>query len=274
LLLAIGRERTTADRAVARAGHLTTVIDVHAEHHHVTLRRRRTMGQNGSLKVSEIFESIQGEGPSAGTPSIFVRLALCNLRCRWCDTKYTWDWTHHRYEEEVKKVSVAEVAERIERSTAAHVVVTGGEPLLQQPALVALLGSIARGRYVEVETNGTVPPTRALAERVDQWNVSPKLSNSGEPPARRLRTHALRTLLETGRAWLKLVIDVESDAAEAAQLVAELGWPKSRVLYMAQASTRADLVAKSRLVSRLAERSAVGISPRLHVEKWEGRRGV
>ena len=44
------------------------------------------------LKLSEIFESIQGEGPTAGEPCVFLRLAMCNLHCRWCDTKYTWDW--------------------------------------------------------------------------------------------------------------------------------------------------------------------------------------
>ncbi|MDP8906059.1 MAG: 7-carboxy-7-deazaguanine synthase QueE, partial [Thermoproteota archaeon] len=44
------------------------------------------------LKVSEVFDSIQGEGSYAGTPCIFLRLATCNLKCAWCDTKYTWDW--------------------------------------------------------------------------------------------------------------------------------------------------------------------------------------
>ncbi len=61
------------------------------------------------LKVSvqpdgnpEIFYSIQGEGVNIGVPTVFLRLALCNLKCDWCDTKYTWDWDHYEYEKDVR----------------------------------------------------------------------------------------------------------------------------------------------------------------------------
>ena len=61
------------------------------------------------LKLSEVFESIQGEGPSAGLPCVFVRLATCNLHCSYCDTKYTWDWQNYDYEREVRVVPLAVV---------------------------------------------------------------------------------------------------------------------------------------------------------------------
>ena len=54
-----------------------------------------------SVKISEIFESIQGEGTNAGKDAIFLRTAECNLRCTWCDTKYTWDWKNYSYDKEV-----------------------------------------------------------------------------------------------------------------------------------------------------------------------------
>ena len=59
------------------------------------------------MKISEIFESIQGEGTNAGKPAVFLRTAECNLKCTWCDTKYTWDWKNFDYAKEVKEISVA-----------------------------------------------------------------------------------------------------------------------------------------------------------------------
>ena len=62
-----------------------------------------------NLKVSEIFDSIQGEGPSTGTPSIFLRLSTCNLKCSWCDTKYTWDWQNYDIKKEIKEISIEKI---------------------------------------------------------------------------------------------------------------------------------------------------------------------
>jgi organic radical activating enzyme len=231
------------------------------------------MSTDAVLRVSEIFESIQGEGASAGAPSVFVRLGVCNLRCTWCDTKYTWDWSQYRYEDEVHKKTVEEVAERL-LATSSNVVVTGGEPLLQQPALAALFAHLPGERHVEVETNGTLAPTPELARRVNQWNVSPKLANSGEPFERRLNFDALRALRNTGRAWLKLVVESDAELPELTRLLDESSWPRERVLFMPQAATRATLAERTPLVTRLARAHGVGTSPRLHVERWDGRRGV
>jgi 7-carboxy-7-deazaguanine synthase len=227
-----------------------------------------------TLRLSEIFESIQGEGASAGSPSVFVRLATCNLRCTWCDTRYSWDWARYRYDDEVRHVAVTDVAKAVLARPETHLVVTGGEPLLQDRAIVLLLGALPKERYVEVETNGTLAPSRDLLDRVDQWNVSPKLANSGEPARRRLVPGALGALLSTGRAWLKLVVEGENDLGEADALVRNLGWPRERVLLMPQAASREDLVARTPLLARFADERGFGTSPRLHVERWGGRRGI
>jgi organic radical activating enzyme len=232
------------------------------------------MSERGWLRISEIFDSIQGEGASAGSASVFVRLATCNLRCTWCDTRYTWDWSSYRYDEEVERVEVRDVVARVLSSSPSHLVITGGEPLLQQPALVDLVGALPPERHVEVETNGTIAPVRELALRVDQWNVSPKLSNSGEPRHRRILREPLLAFRETARAWLKLVIESEHDAEEAEALVAELEWPRERVLFMPEAASREALLERTPVVLRLARERGVGTSPRLHVERWGGRRGV
>lgn len=239
----------------------------------------------GVLRISELFSSIQGEGASAGEPCVFLRLALCNLRCSWCDTKYTWDWRQYRYAEQVREHSVAEIAERllialrnqaVETGVAGRprLVLTGGEPLIQGARLVELLSLLPADVVVEVETNGTLQAPSQLLDRVDQWNVSPKLSHSGDPLKRRIVAAALTALLQTDRAWLKLVVDDEADVAEAEQLIAQLSWPRERVLLMPQAQTRVELARRLPVVQRLAAAAGLGYCTRLHVERWDDQRGV
>lgn len=232
------------------------------------------MSDDTTLRLSEIFESIQGEGASAGAPCVFVRLATCNLRCTWCDTRYTWDWDAYDYSKEVEKVGVPDVLRRVKEHPSRRVVITGGEPLLQQRALVPFLAGLPEDFAVEVETNGTLLPLEALLRRVTQWNVSPKLSNSGEPRDRAVAPAALGALRDTGRAWLKLVVASEEDAVEAATLVDETRWPRGRVLFMPQASARERLLALAPRVKDWSRAHGVAASPRLHVERWDGRRGV
>ncbi len=226
------------------------------------------------LKLSEIFESIQGEGPSAGEPCVFLRLALCNLHCRWCDTKYTWDWKQFDYSTEVHKVTVDSVAERLLTARRPRLVITGGEPMMQQEALAELLPLLPEHWTIEVETNGTLAPLPALVERVNQWNVSPKLANGGDPPTLRLRTAALVALRDTDRAFLKLVVENDADVTEALELADNLDWPRDRVLLMPQATTREELHGRGAWVAEEAIRRGVRYTSRLHVELWAGRRGV
>src|SRR5215468_6475752 len=97
-----------------------------------------------SLKVSEIFYSIQGEGMLAGVPSLFVRLSGCNLRCTWCDTPYT-SWSP-----EGSEMAIAEIVDEARRYPAKHTVVTGGEPMLA-PDIVALTQALrAIGQHITI----------------------------------------------------------------------------------------------------------------------------
>jgi organic radical activating enzyme len=198
-------------------------------------------------------------------------LAGCNLACAWCDTSYSWDWQSHDYATHVTVQYPSEVSERCGR--AERLVITGGEPLLQQRALESVLSVLPASLPIEVETNGTVLPAEALLARVTQWNVSPKLSNSAEPSSRRLKERVLKTLLGTGRAWLKLVVACPEDADEALALVNELGWPRERVYLMPLAATREHYRRTLPIVEDLSRHHGVHLSPRLHVERWNGVRG-
>lgn len=231
-------------------------------------------GSENELKVSEIFASVQGEGASAGEPATFLRLAGCNLHCIWCDTKYTWDWQAFDYEREVTRVSIASVFQHLTALAPRRLVITGGEPLLQQAGIARLLTLLSNEWFIEVETNGTFTPQPALLKRINQWNVSPKLAHASDPAAQRIKPEALRGLAQTPNAWLKVVIQQASDLAELDQLLTQVPWPKERILFMAQAASAAELTAQTPLISELALLRGVAVSPRLHVARWNGKRGV
>lgn len=225
------------------------------------------------LKFSEIFSSLQGEGPSAGAPALFVRLALCNLRCSWCDTRYTWDFERYDYEREVSLMPLVELATRLRSAPEGRVIFTGGEPLLQQRALSLLFAELPAELTLEVETNGTLAPEPRLAERVDQWNVSPKLAHAGDPETRRIKPGALLALRDTGRAFLKFVLQSEADLAEVEALIARLAWPRDRVYLMPEAATPAAHAERAGAVAALCQQRGLRFSPRLHVTLWGGERG-
>jgi 7-carboxy-7-deazaguanine synthase len=126
------------------------------------------------VQITEIYKSIQGESTYAGLPCVFVRLTGCNLRCTWCDSEYTFTGGHRRSLEEV----VAEVEQL--NPGGGLVEITGGEPLLQEREVVALMQRLLDGGYtVLLETSGERPLER-VPHRVIKI-VDVKCPNSGEP---------------------------------------------------------------------------------------------
>lgn len=235
---------------------------------------RATSEDERHLHLSEVFDSLQGEGESLGKPCRFVRLALCNLHCHYCDTKYTWDFDRYDYEREVRQASVEDVAEQFRSAPSQHIVVTGGEPLLQQRALEQVFSRVPAELFIEIETNGTLSPLPSLAARVNQWNVSPKLASAGDSEALRLRPHALHALRDTGRAYLKLVVASEQDRDEAEALRKRFEWPRERTLLMPEAATPLELSERSPAVAAWSQSLSLRFSTRLHLALWGGRRGT
>lgn len=102
------------------------------------------------MKIAEIFTSLQGEGLTSGYPTIFIRLAGCNLSCSYCDTPAS--------RQGGSDIAVREVAERALVEKPHYVCITGGEPLLQKNEVAELSRQlISAGKTVSIETNGTVP---------------------------------------------------------------------------------------------------------------------
>ncbi len=231
-------------------------------------------GDSEVLRLSEVFDSLQGEGVNMGKPCRFVRLALCNLHCHYCDTKYTWDFTRFDYATEVSEVSLHSVVQQFREAPAGHVVVTGGEPLLQQRALAKVFEQVPSELFIEIETNATRVPLPSLLARVNQWNVSPKLASAGDSEALRIRPEALLALRDSGRAYLKLVVRSARDRDEAEALRERFGFARDRTLLMPEASTREQLEARSPEVAAWSQALFVRFSSRLHVTLWGGRRGT
>ena len=209
----------------------------------------------------EIFYSLQGEGARAGSPAVFLRLAGCNLHCSWCDTKHSWGRGVAMEEEKL--------AAQIIGYESPGLVITGGEPLMQAAALEKLLALLPVALYVEVETNGTLAPTDYLKERVNQWNVSPKLAHAGNGAAA-IVPHALAAFVETGNAWFKFVVTGEADW----DAISTLGLPRERIILMPCATTREQLETARPAVVEMCLQHRVRFGDRLHVALWGDKKGV
>jgi 7-carboxy-7-deazaguanine synthase len=227
------------------------------------------------LVVSEVFgPTFQGEGPTLGRRAAFVRLGRCNLDCRWCDTPYTWDWARFDPAVELRRWSVADVEDAVAAMAVDRVVVTGGEPLLQQRRLPALLEACRRrGWAVEVETNGTVTPAPAVAERVERFTVSPKLRSSGIDPGRAIVGDALRTSVAGGRAVFKFVVLGPEDLDEVAAVVGHHGIDPATVYVMAEGTRPETVLAASRRLAEPVLARGWHLTTRLHVLLWGDERG-
>ncbi len=227
----------------------------------------------GTLVVSETFGATwQGEGPSAGQVAGFVRLGRCNLDCSFCDTPYTCDWGRYEAADELRTVPTGDLLAELDAMGISLLVVTGGEPLLQQRHLGPLLtGARRRGWKVEMETGGTIAPTLP-AGLVDQFNVSPKLSNSGVARHRRYKPDVLRALQATGVAVFKFVASTPADLEEIDAMVEECGL--SPVWVMPEGTDAGTVLARMRALADGVLARRWNLTPRLQVLLWGDRRGV
>ena len=225
-----------------------------------------------TLVVSEVFgPTLQGEGPSAGQQAGFLRLGRCSLNCCWCDTGYTWNWERYDPALELHELAIDDVAERLLAMDVPMAVITGGEPLLQQGALVELLRRLPDMR-VEVETNGIHVPDSELVERIDQFNVSPKLANSGIERDRRYKPDVLRAFAVTGKAVFKFVVCELSDLQEIDSIVVECGL--SNVWVMPEGTDAPAVVARMQRLAEPVLARQWNLTPRLHILLWGDKRGV
>jgi 7-carboxy-7-deazaguanine synthase len=228
------------------------------------------------MRVSELFYSLQGEGMLVGTPSVFVRLAGCPFRCRWCDTAYAWDFAAGQ------ELDGGQIAEQVNLWPCRFVVLTGGEPMTGpdfavRPGLVDLSHRLqAAGKHVTVETSGVLfVPDLAC----DLMSISPKLTNAasrvGTHQADRLDLETIRRLIQAYPYQLKFVVESPEDVGEVRQVLGQLGdLDPARVMLMPQASTPEELLSRSPPIAEACKQAGLRFGQRLHLLLWGRQRGV
>jgi 7-carboxy-7-deazaguanine synthase len=241
--------------------------------------------------VAEIFKSFQGEGPFIGRPCIFVRFFGCNQNCKWCDSKYATKFDEAiKQSTDIKQYEYQELKSILENYNL-PVVFTGGEPLLQKEFLQKI--DLAD---VEIETNGSLD----LLYLNPEWNIniSPKLSNSGNPITSNYLNNLVKNIVEASvifqsRLSLKFVVDCENemsnDIIEITQFLKKIemyfndnvpGYSSKFVyknIYLMPMGTNEEQIKKG--IITLSESSEdipfqFKISPRLHVLVFGNKRGV
>lgn len=240
----------------------------------------------------EIFHSIQGEGKSLGRPSVFVRLSLCNLYCIWCDTDYTWNWENTKYphlndelsgykkfkkEEQMVMLPDEEIISEIIQYDCDNIILTGGEPLVQQKELerfVQQLREAREGLHIEIETNGTLIPSPTLDQLLDQYNVSVKLSNSAVEEKERLKTDALQFFSRSVKANFKFVVNEELDLKEIQALQEQFEIDRKKIYLMPQGRTVDELTKKRTSLEEICKREDYHFTDRLHIHLYGNQRGV
>ncbi len=240
------------------------------------------------MLISEIYSSRQGEGRLTGTPSVFVRTSGCNLRCRFCDTPFA-SWSP-----EGETLTVQQIVERVllesgepDRSFR-HIVLTGGEPMLQRDVEELCLRFNELGFHMTIETAGTI--YRDLC--CDLMSISPKFANSTpsieqagtwrqKHEATRHQPETVRQLMNQYEYQLKFVVDHPDDLVEIRSFLNDLNphWEsnaniKSRVMFMPQGIDLADLQAREVWLKPLCDQWGVVFCPRKHIQWYGNRRGT
>jgi 7-carboxy-7-deazaguanine synthase len=224
------------------------------------------------LRIAELFYSIQGEGSLIGVPSVFVRTTGCNLRCSWCDTPYT------SWRPEGVDLTLAQILDEVRAHPARHVVVTGGEPMIQ-PEIIPLTQRLrAAGLHITIETAGTVFTPVAC----DLMSISPKLANStpDDPTWRarherlRIQPDALAELMSRYPYQLKFVIAQPEDLNEVRGFLAVFKDARHHVILMPEGTDRETLAERGAWLAEICKEEGLRFSPRLHVDLWGNQRGV
>lgn len=231
------------------------------------------------LNISEFYyDTIQGEGVTAGVPAAFLRLQGCELNCSYCDTREVWRFGNvYSFSEIFDLMNSTMIIPKLQEGQ--HLIITGGSPLLQQEALAAFLNEFYMRYsfmpYVEIENECTKSLDGALVHWIQQWNNSPKLSNSGLLANKRIRPEILKTLDRWEDSWFKFVVSCEEDWKEIQRDFLDRGLiSKDKVILMPQGATREELEKNRETVVNMAIQHGVRFSDRLHVELWSDKKGV
>lgn len=233
--------------------------------------------------VDVIGPTVQGEGPYAGHRAAIITLGGCNLTCRACDSPHTWDGSRYDLESYMTMVEVDSVIDqivgmgRLPTDRIRLVVLTGGEPLLQQtgPALPELVSRLTlRGCSIQVETNGTIRPIGSMgSDRQYKINyvVSPKLGGglATNTHQQRINPEAIQWFArDRPQTIFKIVCRVQEDLGRALAFATAYHIERHRIWIMGEGVTSREHLTRSRVLADRALSLGFNISPRLHLALW------
>ncbi len=231
--------------------------------------------------IYEIYETLQGEGKYAGHPCIFIRTSGCNLRCIWCDTPHTsWRPTG-------TKRSVDDILDETSKwQDVEHVVISGGEPMLQTDLLPLVQRLKERNHFITIETAGTI----FHDIRPDFYSISPKLEHArpGQGPEavegedRQLRIHDRNNrhdplhdfVAAAADMQIKFVVQGEQDLQQILQLIKTYRLPREEIYLMPEGTDDETLHARGLVVAEICRREGFSFTGRMHIELWGHRRGT
>jgi 7-carboxy-7-deazaguanine synthase len=245
-----------------------------------------------TLAVSEVFYSIQGEGKTTGIPSVFVRLAGCNLMCggmgtqfdgelhngaEWrCDSIEVWMKGKSKKPEEILDKECINAIKH-----GAHVILTGGEPMMQQKGLESFCEYIREEIdpfvFFEIETNGTIMPSDYfLNDNHFLFNCSPKLATSGNNLEATYKPEVLKAMqnAEADNIY-KFVVSNEKDWEEIKKYYIDMAELDGSKIWLMPAGENQELLNKNKeFVVELAKKNYYQFCSRLHIDVWNKKTGV
>ena len=231
------------------------------------------------MKISELFFSIQGEGELTGVPSVFVRTSGCNLRCRWCDTKYA------SWKPEGENVTINDLVDKVCSYPGRHVGISGGEPMLAKgiEEFTHLLKE--SGKQITIETAGTISPNGI---QCDLASLSPKLSDStpkegdinkewiDRHESKRLDYDILSEWVNSYNFQLKFVVSKEEEIKEIQNVISRIEGKilPEKVLLMPEGIDPDTLRSRYDLLIDLCKENGYRLCHRLHIDLFGNTPGT
>ena len=236
----------------------------------MAIEKEEILIKEDSLLVSgdKCFFTLQGEGTTFGKPAVFLRLHMCNLRCIWCDTTYTWNREDERFWSEPERWDLDRAFNEITKYPCKRLVITGGEPMLHKKAIDKLISMFDDDWKFEIETNGTIPPTETMINRGAQINCSPKIDNSKNPKSIRYKPEVLKQINEITNSSFKFVVSKVEDLEEIEKIIKDCDLDNEKIILMPEGITQENIAEHGRLVAELCKEKGWRLIPRLQIMLW------
>jgi 7-carboxy-7-deazaguanine synthase len=244
-----------------------------------------------TLDISDdfVFYTLEGEGEHIGKPSVFMRLARCNLTCigfkspdapYGCDSYISWSIKNPLTFDEIVDKYFIDTGYATKLKDGAILKLTGGEPLVQQKKLyqfiVYLTKRLGFGIRIDFETNATIMPDLDWLNMERNapctFTTSPKLSSNGDPESKTYKPDVLRWHARAGSGF-KFVITSDKDIEEIWRKYVEdehgIHVRRDRIWFMPACGSRAEHIERAPAVAEYAKAMNVNFSPRLHLLVWD-----